>query len=156
MNQTLLQRVLDGDQTAQTQFGEAEHCVVIDWRDGPAEVVEAIAAFLPTGYLALGTLSEQTCELIVQGRPPVLVEISPNAMQEKLLLCISNAIAPEYEIRQYRPMDGDGYSVFVAPQSVWANIESAHPKAVQRLFLSAQRLAAYWSKGYLARVFSKP
>ena len=138
------------------QFGEADHCAVIDWRDGAAEIVESIASFLPTGYLACGNLSERTCALIVQGRSPVLVELAPTAMQEKLLLCICNAIAPEYEIRQFRPMDGDSYSVFVAPKAVWVNIESGYPKAVESLFLSAQRLAAYWSKGYLSRVFSKP
>jgi len=156
MDQMLLQRVLEGDQAAQMLFGESDHCAVIDWRDGAAEVVDAVAAFLPEGYLALGQLTERTCELIVQGRSPVLVELSPTATQEKLLLSICNTIAPDYELRQFRPMDGDSYSVFVAPHSVWVGIESGHPEAAERLFLSAQRLAAYWSKGFLARVFSKP
>lgn len=138
------------------QFGEADHCAVIDWRDGPVEVVDAVAFFLPNGYLSHRKLSEQAYEIIVQGRPPVLTELSPKATQEKLLLSICNAIAPEYELRQYRPMDGDSYSVFVAPRSVWASMEGQHRDATERLFLNAARLAAYWSKGYLARLFSKP
>lgn len=106
MNRAFLQRVLEGDHEAQALFGEAENCAVIDWRDGAAEVVTAIAAFLPKGQLT--------------------------------------------------PMDGDSYSVFVAPRSMWSNIESAHRQATERLFLNTQRLAAYLSKGYLARLFSKP
>lgn len=138
------------------QFGGADHCAVIDWRDGPVQVVDAIAFFLPNGYLSQRKLSEQTYEIIVRGRPPVLTALSPTATQEHLLLSISDAIAPEYELRQYRPIDGDGYSIFVAPQSVWTRIEGEHRDATERLFLNARRLAAYWSKGYLARLFSKP
>ena len=156
MDQTLLQRVLDGDQAAQIQFGQSEHCAVVDWRDGPQEIFEAVASFLPDGFLAMGTLTEDSCELIVQGRQPVLAELSSTATQERLLLSIGNAIAPEYELRQFRPMDGDSYSMFVAPRSVWAGIDSENPQVAERLFLSAQRLAAYWSKGFVARMFSRP
>jgi hypothetical protein len=129
---------------------------VIDWRDGAAEVVAAVAAFLPKGHLTLGRLTGQTCELMVQGKATAVVPLSPEATQENLLLSINNAIAPEFELRQFKPMDGDSYSVFVAPRSEWSSMESAHPQATELLFLSAQRLAAYWSKSYLSRLFSKP
>jgi hypothetical protein len=156
MNQALLQRVLEGDEDAQARFGESDHCAVIDWRDGPAEIVKAVAAFLPQGYLAPGRLTQQACELLVQGKAPVVVPLPPKATQERLLLAISDAIGPEFELRQFTPMDGDGYSVFVGPRAVWSAIGSTHPEATERLFLDARRLAAYWSKGYLGRLFSKP
>ncbi|MDL5031537.1 hypothetical protein QRD43_06410 [Pelomonas sp. APW6] len=156
MDQTLLQRVLDGDPEAKAQFGGSEHCAVIDWRDGAPEIVDAVASFLPDGHLVIGRLTERSCELVVQGKPPILAELSSKAAQEQLLFCIGNAIAPEYELRQFRPMDGDSYSIFVAPRSVWAGIDSEHPRAAERLFLSAQRLAAYCSKGFLARMLSRP
>jgi hypothetical protein len=156
MQQMLLQRVLDGDKSAEIQFGESEYCAIIDWRDGAQEIVEAVASFLPDGYLEIGQVTEQACELIVGGKSPVLAELSPTATQERLLLSISNAIAPNYELRQFRPMDGDSYSIFVASSSVWADMDSKNPQAAERVFLSAKRLAAYWSKGFISRMFSRP
>ena len=156
MSQALLQRVLAGEQEAQVQFGEARHCAVIDWRDGPREIVDVVAAFLPDGFLILGALSGDSCEFVVPGRKPVCFHLSRRAKQENLIFAINEAIKPDYEIRQYRPNDGDGYSLFVAPQAVWSGLENADPEAIERLFLNAQRLAEYWSKGYMARLFSKP
>jgi len=156
MNPSLLSRVLQGDEEAIALFGEADHCAVIDWHDGPAEIVAAIAAFLPEGHLSLGRVTPTSCELVVSGKPGVSVPLSAKATQENLLLGIDQAIRPAYELRQFRPCDGDGYSMFVAPASVWSEIERTRPEATERLFLSARRLAAYWSKPYLARMFSKP
>ena len=156
MNQPLLHRVLEGDEEATALFGEADNCAVIDWRDGPPEIVAAIAGFLPDGYLTLGVVSTASCELLVRDRPPVAAPLSPTATQENFLLSINQAIQPEYELRQFRPFDGDSYSIFVALRSVWSEIERANPQATEDLFLSARRLAVYWSKSYLARMFSKP
>lgn len=152
----LLSRVLEGDEEAIAQFGEADHCAVIDGHDGPAEIVATVAAFLPDGHLALGRVTSASCEFVVSGKPGFVVPLSPRATQENLLLGIDRAIRPEYGLRQFRPIDGDGYSIFVAPMSVWSQLERVHPEATERFFLGAQRLAAYWSKPYLARVFSKP
>ena len=156
MSQSLLHRVIEGDDEAIALFGEATNCAVIDWRDEPHEIVTAIAAFLPDGYLALGRVSAARCELLVRDKPPIAVPISANATQENLLLSINQAIQPKYELRQFCPFDGDSYSIFVAPQSVWSELERTNSQATEKLFLSAQRLAAYWSKSYLARMFSKP
>jgi hypothetical protein len=156
MNQPLLHRVLEGDEAAAALFGEADNCAVIDWRDGPSEIVAAIAAFLPEGYLTSGRVTTASCELLVRDRQPVVASLSPKATQENLLLSINQAIQPEYELRQFRPLDGDSYSIFVAPRSVWSEIDQANPQATEDLFLSARRLAAYWGKSYLARMLSKP
>jgi hypothetical protein len=156
MNQPLLHRVLEGDEEAIALFGDAENCAVIDWRDGPAEIVAAIAAFLPDGYLTIGPVTTSSCELLVRDKPPVAAPLSSEATQENLLLSINYAIQPEYELRQFRPLDGDSYSIFVASRSVWSDIERANPQATEELFLSTPRLAAYWGKSYFARMFSKP
>lgn len=156
MNQHLLQRVLEGDEEAVALFGAAENCAVIDWRDGPTEIVANIAAFLPEGYLTLGCVTATSCELLVRDKAPVAVSLSPKAKQENFLLKINHAVQPEYELRQFRPVDGDSYSIFVAPRSVWSDIERDNPQATESLFLSAHRLAAYWGKSYFVRMFSKP
>ena len=156
MNRALLDGVLHGGVDAFAAFGDAEHCAVIDWRDGPAEIVAAVASFLPPNHLTLGRHSETECELVVTAKAPKSVLLSPAAKQEMLLLAINEALQPEFELRQFRPFDGDGYSIFVAPRSVWSEIQRAQPQAVDRLFLTMERLAAYWRRGYFARLFSKP
>jgi len=156
MDQSLLYRMLEGDEEATALFGNAENCAVIDGRDGPAEIVAAIAAFLPAGYLILGRVTPGSCELQIGGGSTVTVPLSARATQENLLLSISQAMEPAFELRQFRPCDGDGYSIFIAPCAVWSGIERTHPEATEALFLTARRLAAYWSKSYLARLFDKP
>ncbi|MCS3747140.1 hypothetical protein FHY18_002736 [Xanthomonas arboricola] len=155
MKQPLLHRVLEGDEEAIALFGGAENCAVIDWRDGPAEIVAAIAAFLPDGYLTIGSVTTSSCELLVRDKSPVTAPLSSKAIQENLLFSINHAIQPEYEARQFPPLDGDSYSIFVASRSVWSDIERGNPEATEELFLSTRRLAAYWGKSYFARMLSK-
>ncbi|MBD9480575.1 hypothetical protein [Pseudoxanthomonas sp. PXM02] len=156
MKKSLLHRVLEGNEEAIAMFGEADNCAVIDWKAGPLDIVEAIADFLPDGYLTLGRVTATSCELMVTGKRPFCAQILSRATQENLLLSINQAVQPEYELRQFRPSYGDGYSLYVAPRSVWSEIERSNPEASESLFLSAPRLAAYWSKSYLVRMFSKP
>jgi hypothetical protein len=156
MISAFLQRVLQGDEEAIASFGEAEHCAGIDWRDRPTEIVSAIAAFLPTGYLVAEDRGDSTYGVVVHEEPPRSVLVSWPTKQEDLLARINAILSPDFELRQFRPFDGDGYSLFVAPRAVWSEIERTHPEATERLFLTADRLAAYWRKGYLARLFSKP
>lgn len=156
MDLVLLDRVLHGDQEALALFGEAEHCAVIDWRDGLVEIVAAIAAFLPDGYLTFQPRSETDCELLVLGKSPKVISLSPQSTQEACIDAVNEALSPEFEIRQFRPCDGDGYSLYVAPCAVWSKIETEHPQLSERLFLSSRRLLGYWSKGYIARLFTKP
>lgn len=156
MDTSLLYRVLEGDALAAEEFGEADTCAVVDWRDGPRGIVAALAAFLPDGYLAVGRVDASGCQILVHGKPPVTVPLPANATQEHLLAGIDRALAPAYGLRQFRPVDGDGYAIYVAPGPVWSEIERAYPQATERFFLSAERLAAYWSKGYWRRLFGKP
>lgn len=156
MDTSLLYRLLEGDASAAEAFGEANTCAVIDWRDGAREIVVAIAEFLPDGTLAVGHVDASGCEILVHGKPPVTVPLPANATQEHLLAGIDRALAPAYGLRQFRPVDGDGYAIYVAPGPVWSEIERAYPQATERFFLSAERLAAYWSKGYWRRLFGKP
>ena len=156
MDRALLDRVLLGDADAIATFGEAEHCAVVDWRAGLSEMVASVASFLPPGYLGVGKLTDSGAEILVAGRPPRFIALSPPPSQESLLLSISQALQPEFELRQVRPVDGDGHALLVAPSSLWSDIERLHPQATEKLFLSAERLAAYWSKSYLRRMLSKP
>ena len=156
MNQALLSRVLQDDPEAIAAFGESDHCAVIDWRDGLAEIVGAVSAFLPDHYLAVEQLPDHQYNLLAGGRPPAPVSVLPNVKQVALISAVNEAIQPEFELRQFTPFDGDSYSLFVAPRVVWSAMERDHPKSTERLFLSAARLASYWSKSYLSRIFSKP
>ena len=128
----------------------------MDWRDGIAEIVAAVASFLPEGYLELEHPGDAVCQLIVRGKPPKSVSLSPQVKQEELLVSISEALKPDFELRQFRPVDGDGYAIFVAPHATWSAMERNHPQSIDRLFLTAERLAAYWRKGYFACFFIKP
>jgi hypothetical protein len=156
MDRALLNRVLLGDENAIADFGESEHCAVIDWRDGLAEIVAAVAPFLPAGHMALGRLAASEAEIVVAGRAPIPIALSPRPAQESLLLSVNKALQPDFELRQFRPVDGDGYALFVAPRSLWSEAERSHPQAIEKLFLSVERLSAYWSKSYLARLFTNP
>jgi hypothetical protein len=151
----LLTRVLAEDQTAIEQFGDSDNCAVVDWRDGLPELVAAVEPFLPKGYLRLEAKGGEFL-LHAGARGPKQVEVQDQSKQEDLIVSLNLALLPDFEIRQFTPVEGDGYSLFVAPASVWQEIERSHASAVQKYFLSAERLAAYWRKGYLARLFSKP
>lgn len=45
MNRALLDRVMNGDAEAIEQFGNSDHCAVIDWKDDLDAVVAAVADF---------------------------------------------------------------------------------------------------------------
>jgi hypothetical protein len=154
MDRALLERVLQGDPESVVLFGEAEHCAVVDWRDGFPQIVAAVAAFLPAGHLHIGGVIGGDNAVTVKGKPSLAPPQSTK--QEALLLHINQALRPDFELRQFRPADGDSYSIFVAPESVWQEIDRSHPKASEKYFLSIERLAAFWSKSYFARMFSKP
>jgi|GEM_PF-3542859 len=155
MDKALLLRVLDGDQAAIEQFGDSDNCAVIDWRDGLLELIAAVEPFLPKGYLR-SEPKDGGFLLHAGGRGSSPIEVQLKTRQEDLIASLNRALCPDFEIRQFTPMTGDGYSLFVAPASVWQDIERSHSVAVQKYFLSAERLAAYWRKGYFARLFSKP
>jgi len=78
------------------------------------------------------------------------------AKQEELLVQLNSVLSPDFELRQFRPVDGDGYAILVAPRATWSEMERTYPEATERLFLTTERLATFWRKGYIARLFSKP
>ena len=156
MNELLLKRLLTGDKEAVELFGESDNCAVIDWRAGVPEIVEAIAQFLPPGYLRSEQTGPTSFLLHTGGRASQPIEAHPQAKQETLISLVNASLSPEFELRQYRPCDGDSHSLYVVTTAVWAEIERSNPQAVDKFFLSAARLAAFWQKGFLSRLFSKP
>jgi hypothetical protein len=155
MDRALLGRVLQGDEEAIARFGESDHCAVIDWRDGLPGIVQAVAPFLPEDYLRLEEPAGLQPRLVAGGRPPQEVPAAANR-QEDLISAVNRALLPEFELHRFRPIDGDGYSLFVAPADLWAELERSSPDATERYFLGAERLAAYWRKGFFARLLTKP
>lgn len=155
MDRALLARVLQGDEDAIARFGESDHCAVVDWRDDLPAIVEAVAPFLPNGYLRLEATPGLPPSLIAGGRPPQQVPASATR-QEDLISAVNRSLHPEFELRRFRPIDGDGYSLFVAPAKLWAELDRTSPAETERYFLGAERLAKYWRKGFFARLLSKP
>ncbi len=155
MDRALLSRVLQGDTVAIQQFGESDHCVVVDWKDGLDEIVAAVADFLPTGHLRLEAAGS-TGSRLVRSDGTAIDAPEASIKQEELLLLVNRALAPEFELRRFRPNDGDGYSLLLAPSDFWDELERTHPEATERYFLSVERLATYWRRGFLARLLSKP
>ncbi len=155
MNRALLNRVLKGEAEAIEQFGEADHCAVVDWKDDLEAIVGAVAAFIPSGFLQVQPLSAGGQQLVLADGTKIDAPPSP-VRQEELIALVNRAIAPQFELRRFRPVDGDGYSLFVAPADVWSELERTHPEATERYFLGAERLAAFWRKGFVGRLFSKP
>ena len=155
MDASLLRRVLQGDEDAAMQFGQCEHCAVVDWKDGLDAIVESVSDHLPPGFLRVKE-SEGSGPSLVRGDGMTFLAPAGHVKQEQLLGLVNKALAPQFEMRRFRPMDGDGYSLLVASAEFWANLGNAHPEATERYFLSVDRLAAYWSKGFFARLVSKP
>lgn len=156
MNNKLLTQMLDGDEEAIEQFGESDNCAVIDWRDGLPELVSAVEPFLPKEHLRLEQIDEVSFQLYAGSGAPQAINVTASVKQEDLIEFLNQALMPNFELRQFTPNDGDGYSLYIAPSTVWHEIERTHPDAVGEYFLSAERLAAYWRKSYFARLFSKP
>jgi hypothetical protein len=155
MNRALLNRVLRGDADAIEQFGESDHCAVVDWKDGLEEIVDAVADFLPSGHLRVEANSGER-QRVVRADGVAVEAPSEPVRQEELLAAVNRALVPQFELRRFRPVDGDGYSLFVAPAELWTELERVHPEATERYFLEVARLAAYWKKSLVGRLFSKP
>lgn len=153
MNRDILNKVLDGDQEAITTFGGCDHCVVVDWRDQADDVVSAFAAFLPGKKLLVDEIDEGSYRIYYGERS---ADSASGLRHEELFLLINSLLAPAFEARQFRPFDGDSYSLYLASTQLWKELEEERPEAVDKYFLSMERLAAYWRKSYWARLFSKP
>lgn len=156
MNETLISGLISDNEEAVAAFGECDNCVVVDWRDGAEEIFEAITPFLPQDYLHVE--ERGSTEWVVQAgaRPACTVEFSERTKQEDFFVALNQVLAPDFELWQYTPNDGDGYSFFLAPSEWWQSFATEHPRVLAKYFLSANRLAAYLRKSYLARLFSKP
>lgn len=155
MNRALLIRVLKGDAEAVEQFGDSDHCAVVDWKDDLQAIVAAVAEFVPSGFLRIDAPGSNG-QRIVRADGKAIECPSAPVRQEELIALVNRALAPQFELRRYRPVDGDGYSLFVASADLWSELERDHPEATARYFLGAERLAAYWRKGFVGRLFSKP
>lgn len=156
MSLPLLKRVLSGDSDAIAEFGDGDNCAIIDWRAGLPEIAEEIAAKLPDGYFNVVSATPETLVVDVGSRKQQIVSASRETKQEELLVRFDELLRPDYEMRQFRPFDGDSYSIYIAECAVWARFEQSDAKALESCFLSMPRLAAYWKKSYFARLFSKP
>ena len=155
MNRALLNRVLQGEAEAIDRFGDSDYCAVVDWKDDLEAIVGAVADFMPSGYLRVESLSGGSQQLVRADGTKIEAPPGP-VRQEELIAVVNRAIAPQFELRRFRPVDGDGYSLFVAPADLWSELERNHPEATKRYFLGAERLAAYWRKGFVGRLFSRP
>ncbi len=148
--------LIANDEDAVLAFGGADNCVVVDWRDGAREIFATLNQFHPNGYLTVNERAELDWEVRAGNRPPANVRFSPQTKQEEIFVTINQLLAPDFALWQYRPADGDAYSLFLAPSEWWRSLATEHPKVPEKYFLSAERLAAYWKKSYFARLFSKP
>lgn len=154
--ETLIAGLIAGNQEAVDTFGESHICVVVDWRDGAAEILEALTPFLPPGYLQFKKRGRTKWVVQAGDRPPRTIEFTKDTKQERFFVALNQLLAPDFELWRYTPMDGDGYSLYLAPAAWWRTFADQHPKALAKYFVSVERLAAYWQKSYLARLFSKP
>lgn len=155
MNVDLLHKVFANDEDAIQAFSESDCCAVIDWRDGFGEILEAVTHFLPDDYVRLTEVCTNSCKVSV-GEKIIDLEVPSQAKQESLIDLVNKVLQPQYEIRQFRPANGDAHSLFVAPSEFWRDIEARDPKSVEKYFLSTARLAAYWNKNFFVRLLSKP
>ena len=120
------------------------------------EIVEEIAAKLPEGHFKVVRSTAEEVVVHVGSRTEEALAVELDAKQEDVLLRLDRLLHPEYEMRQFRPFDGDSYSIYIAEVETWTAIERESGKAVEKYFLTIPRLAAYWKKSYLARLFSSP
>jgi hypothetical protein len=155
MNLDIIEELKSGDDERIMRIGESDTCVVIDWKDGPVEIVEALVPFLPSGYLQCETDTSDAVRIAAGGRPVQKLTIT-SRKQEPFLDSLNNLISPEFELRQFRPCDGDGYSLLVRSSQWWTEVSKKDPELIEKYFLPTQRLARYWSKGFFSRLFSKP
>jgi hypothetical protein len=151
---SLLESLIAGDEEAIDQFGECENCVVTDWKDGADDILGAVALFLPDDYWKIEKLSDSEWRIQVAGRDP---QILPFVLykQEDFFVALNRVLAPDYELRQFTPCDGDGYSLFLRPVGWWRDFDAKHPDIAQKYFLTTERLAAFLKKSFFRRLFSK-
>jgi len=156
INETLISGLISDDEEAIAAFGECDNCVVIDWRDDAEDIFTAAMPFLPHGYLHVEEHGDTEWKIQAGTRPARIVEFTERTKQEDILVTLNHVLAPDFELWQYTPVNGDGYSLFLAPSAWWQSFATEHPGVLAKYFLSLDRLAAHWKKGFLARLFSKP
>ena len=137
------------------RIGEGDVCVVIDWRDGAEDILAAVKAFLPPGYLSGERRTDGIWTLSAGGRPASEIRFT-EGNPALFVNAVNEILAPEFEIRQFRPIEGDGYSFLLRPSGWWMQLEDRHPDLLEKYFITTERLARYASRSWLGRLFSKP
>lgn len=158
MNVDIIETLLGADEEGILRLGEADICLVIDWKDGPEEILDALQEFLPDGYLDATPEEDGSWTVSAGGRPAAKVLFTYDG-QEPFLAGLNEVLAPDFEMRQFRPCDGDGYSLLVRPASWWIQADKQHPDLMEQYFLTTRRLLEHSSKssskGFFARLFGK-
>jgi hypothetical protein len=155
MDDSLVEKLVVGDTEAVEQFGECTNCVVTDWKNDAEDIFGAVSLFLPENYWKIEQFGDSEWCVQVSGRDPQVLAFTLYK-QEDFFVALNRVMAPDFELRQYRPADGDGYSLFLRPVSWWLDFSSKHPALAERYFLTTDRLAAFWKKNFFQRLFSKP
>lgn len=155
-SETLISGLISDNKEAVAAFGESDNCVVVDWRDGAEEIFEALKPFLPQGYLRVDRFGNTKWTVQAGNREPHTIEFSKGTKHEEFFVALNEVLVPDFELWQYTPVDGDGYSLFLAPTEWWRSFADKHPRVLAKYFLSISRLAAYRRKSYLERILSKP
>jgi len=155
MRLDIFEELTTGEDERVLRVGESDICAVVDWRDGVTEITEAILDFLPSGFLSTEAVSPYEIRIHAGDREARVIKLQ-DQKQEPFINELNKLINPEFEMRQFRPFDGDCIALLVRPTSWWSEVTIQNPELVDRYFLTTERLAAYWSKSYLARFFSKP
>ena len=156
MIDTLITGLISDNEEVIAAFGESDNCIVIDWRDGPEEIFEALIPFLPSGYLRIENRSSTEWLVQTENQPERIVLVAPETKHEDFFVSLNQVLAPDYELWQYTPVNGDGYSLYLAPSPWWKSFAAEHPGVLAKYFLSLNRLAAYMKKRYFVRLFSRP
>ena len=151
----VLEELASADEDRVLRVGEPDVCAIVDWRDGAKEVIDAVAEFLPPDFLSWEVVDSLTIRVCAEGRPSKEIRLE-NQKQEPFINDLNEVISPEFEIRQFRPCDGDGYSLLVRPTAWWREVTTQHPELIEQNFLTTERLAVFWNKSYFGRLFSKP
>lgn len=106
MKEELVAGLVSGDKEAIAAFVGSENCIVIDWRDGAEEILDAIIHFLPQDYLAIAKNGDTEWVVRAGGRPARTVEYNQNTRQEDFFVVLNQLLEPDFELRQYRALTG--------------------------------------------------
>ncbi len=155
MNIDIIKTLRTGDEEAILRIGESDVCAVIDWCDGAEQILTAVKDFLPEDYVTATPSRDGFWAVSAGGRPVVEIDFTLKK-QEQFIDALNEIIAPEFEMMQFRPIDGDGYSFLVRPAAWWAQAKAEHSDIIEKYFLSTKRLSTYSAKSWLGRFFSKP